>query len=247
MPKNNTSPISPISPVAGYKAFFSNKAVITSLLRDFVTEKFVEDLDFSTLKLCPSSFITPEFEERDDFLVWKLNLVDDSCCYIFVLLELQGSQDRWIALSISTYTGLLWESLIRTGELRPGQKLPPVFPIVIYNGDSPWCCKIDTGDLFQKISPMLDAFHLTQKYFLLDIQRIPKERLNNARGLCALIFGIECARDEHELSAWIGKIRDSISKEDFELIKKEFGVWIAQLLAARGINVKPNLEIEDDG
>ena len=36
------------------------------------------------------------------------------------------------------YTGLLYQDLIKSGEVCPGQKLPSVFPLVLNNGRSRW-------------------------------------------------------------------------------------------------------------
>lgn len=41
-----------------YKQFFSNKAMVESLLRDFVPEDFIADLDFSTLERASYAYCT---------------------------------------------------------------------------------------------------------------------------------------------------------------------------------------------
>ena len=45
----------------GYKSFFSNPEMVESLLRDFVPEEFVTELDFTTLERCSGSYVTDEF------------------------------------------------------------------------------------------------------------------------------------------------------------------------------------------
>ncbi len=43
------------SPADGaYKAFFSDKDMVASLMQDFVSEPFVKDMDFSTLEPFPT-------------------------------------------------------------------------------------------------------------------------------------------------------------------------------------------------
>lgn len=39
-----------------------------------------------------------------------------------------------MALRVMVYTGLLYQDLIRRGEVKTGDKLPPVFPLVLCNG-----------------------------------------------------------------------------------------------------------------
>lgn len=49
---------------AAYKAFFSDPAMVESLLRDFVPEDFIQDLDFSTLERCSGSYQTGPIRKR---------------------------------------------------------------------------------------------------------------------------------------------------------------------------------------
>ena len=42
-----------------------------------------------------------------------------------------------------TYAGLLYEKLIADGALQEHDVLPPVLPIVIYNGQTPWTAPTD--------------------------------------------------------------------------------------------------------
>ena len=56
-----------------YKDFFSDPDMFKSFLLDFVKEKWVNDLDFSTLELVNKSFITKDDKEFHDDLIWKVN------------------------------------------------------------------------------------------------------------------------------------------------------------------------------
>ena len=75
-----------------YKKFFSNPVMLKSLLLDFVPEEFIRDFNFNTLELCNSSFITPDFKQRHNDLVWRLKW-KDSWCHIYILLEFQSTDD----------------------------------------------------------------------------------------------------------------------------------------------------------
>ena len=44
-----------------YKAFFSDKDMVTSLVQDFVRKDFVRDMDFSTLEAFPTARVTRGF------------------------------------------------------------------------------------------------------------------------------------------------------------------------------------------
>ena len=57
--------------------------------------------------------------------------------HVLVLLEFQSTTDSAMALRVLEYTALLYGEMLRRGVARPGA-LPPVVPVVLYNGDSPW-------------------------------------------------------------------------------------------------------------
>lgn len=48
-----------------YKALFSHPRMVEELIRSFVREEFVEDIDFSKLTRTFNSFVTEEFRERE--------------------------------------------------------------------------------------------------------------------------------------------------------------------------------------
>ena len=66
---------------------------------------------------------------------------------MLVLLEFQSVVDRSMALRILAYTALLYQDLMRAG----GGSLPPVFPVVLYNGRHPWTAAEDVSDLLARV------------------------------------------------------------------------------------------------
>jgi hypothetical protein len=64
-----------------------------------------------------------------------------------------------MALRILVYTGLLYQDLIKTGEVRAGQKLPAVFPLVLYNGRHRWTAARDVGELIEGLPASLKRYH----------------------------------------------------------------------------------------
>ena len=56
-----------------------------------------------------------------------------------------------MAVRIMTYVGLLYQDLIQSQNLRYENKLPPVLPIVLYNGDPEWTAATNIKQLIQEI------------------------------------------------------------------------------------------------
>ena len=129
-----------------YKDFFKHKEMVESLLTGFVREDFVSELNFSTLQQCSGSYITKDLRERMDDCVWKVKWRGRTS-YLCLILEFQSTPDPWMPVRIVTYTGLLWQDLIKTGELQVGDALPPVLPIVIYNGVGEWKVSLSVEEM----------------------------------------------------------------------------------------------------
>jgi predicted transposase YdaD len=81
--------------------------MVEDLIREFVPEGWVEKLDFSTLERVNASFVAPELKGREGDLLWKLSLRDGSPVYVYLLIEHQSQVDRFMAVRLMTYIGLL--------------------------------------------------------------------------------------------------------------------------------------------
>jgi len=119
----------------GYKRLFSNVTIFRQLLETFVDQPWVKELDFEHAQTIDHSFISDAYKETESDLIYKLKL-NDQDVFIYVLLEFQSSVDRFISVRILNYITSLYVSLIKSGQIK--DKLPPVFPIMLYNGDAKW-------------------------------------------------------------------------------------------------------------
>ena len=61
-----------------------------------------------------------------------------------------------MALRVLAYVALLYQDLIREGLVQTGARLPPVMPIVLYNGDPPWTATRSLNALMEPL-PGLEA------------------------------------------------------------------------------------------
>ncbi len=75
-----------------YKKIFSHPEMIEGLIRDFVPETWIHDLDFSTLERHPDSYTTDDLRERRDDIIWRVRW-REKWCYIFLLIEFQSTVD----------------------------------------------------------------------------------------------------------------------------------------------------------
>ena len=92
---------------------------------------------------------------------------DRQWVWVYLLLEFQSKPDPWMALRIMVYLGLLSQHLVNEGELQNGL-LPPIVPIVLYNGTPQWLHPQDVADCFGPSLPGLEHFRPRLRYHLVD-------------------------------------------------------------------------------
>ena len=56
----------------GYKMLFSHPEMVADLLRGFVREDWVAELDFSTLEKVPASFVGKKMRKRESDVLWQI-------------------------------------------------------------------------------------------------------------------------------------------------------------------------------
>ena len=97
-----------------------------------------------------------------------------------------------------TYTTLLYQRLDADGVLREHRALPPVLPVVLYNGRRPWTVSVEMIDLVAVGSDLLAPYQPSQRYYLLDAARVADTDLP-ADNLVSALIALEKARDAARL------------------------------------------------
>ena len=60
--------------------------MVEDLLRGFVREEWVNDLDFASLERVGDGYVADDLREREDDIVWRVRLGLD-WLYVYLLLE----------------------------------------------------------------------------------------------------------------------------------------------------------------
>ena len=216
-----------------YKQFFSNPEMVESLLRDFVSADFIADLDFSTLERCSGSYVTDDLRERHDDIVWRVGWKKGSWCYVALLLEFQSTPDHWMALRTLSYTTLLLLDLVKTGKVRENEGLPPVFPIVIYNGGKAWKAPQEVAALFAPMPEGLKYYRPQHRHFLLDESRVSGEELDKSKGLVAQLLRLERAQEPEQVRQIVRELIARLHGPGYQSLRRAFTVWLGRVVLKR--------------
>ena len=216
---------------AAYKELFSHPRMVEDLLHGIVAPEWSGALDFTTLEKLPAEYVSDELRRRQGDLLWRVRF-RDRWLYVLVLLESQSTVDPYMALRLLVYTGLLYQDLIRRGALEQDEKLPPVLPIVFYNGRSRWTAALEVSDLMAPVSEALAPYQPSQRYFLVDVGRYGNEDLPQHNLVSALI-ALENSRSAADLKRAVDALADWLQEAEARGLKRSFGEWIRQVLVPR--------------
>ena len=229
-----------------YKLLFSHAEMVRDLIRGFVHEDWVHEIDFSTLERVEASFVTQELRERESDIIWRARW-GERWLYVYLLLEFQSTVDPFMALRVMVYTGLLWQGLARDGELSPSGKLPPVLPLVLYNGDRPWGAALDLAQLVEEVPGGLELYRPRFRYCLLDEARIADEDLAPLRNLAAALFRLEKSRDATDIERVLTALLDWLQTPEQSSLRQAFAVWVVKVLSNRlpGVEIPQVADLQE--
>ena len=178
-------------------------------------------LDFDTLAPLPASFVSEDLQQRHGDLVWRIRFRDDRWLYLVLLLEFQATVDPAMALRMLTYTALLYQRLDADGVLRDHRALPPVLPVVLYNGRRPWTASVEMTDLVAVGSDLLAPYQPSQRYYLLDGARVADADLP-ADNLVSALIDLEKTRDAARLREALQALSDLLQAQGDDHLTQAF-------------------------
>ncbi|MFZ4539587.1 Rpn family recombination-promoting nuclease/putative transposase [Propionivibrio sp.] len=211
------------------------------MLEVFAPPGITELLDYATLRPETGNFITPAMRKREDDVVWSIKLQGQRI-YLYLLLEFQSSIDKGMPVRMMQYVAALYDHLVRSKAIDLADGLPPVLPIVIYNGDARWNHSPEVFDLIQPHPAVLTEFQPKLKFWLLDEGRFSVEHLEGLHRVMAAIFRMEHARDTEEVKRAIRYLGQSVAQSPYkQTIDKAVMQWMGYRLSRK----MPDLLIPD--
>ena len=174
-----------------YKLLFSLPRMVADLVRGFVPGDWVEALDFTTLERLPAEYVGHDLRRRLGDMLWRIRFRDPAphghARGLLVMLEFQSSVDPGMAARILSYTALVHQELIRNGMLREAGTLPPVLPVVVYNGERRWTAAVEVGETIAPADGFLARCQPSQRYVLVDAKALGAQDLPAQNRVSALI------------------------------------------------------------
>jgi predicted transposase/invertase (TIGR01784 family) len=226
--------------------------MVEDLLRGFIHEEWVARLDFRTLERVNGSFVSEDLKDRRNDVVWRLRWqgerTEEDWFYLYLLLEFQSTPEPFMAVRLLVYVGLLLQELIRAQKLKAADRLPPILPVVLYNGKRPWRSPLDLVSLFGSVPDGLRRRLPRLEYILVDESRLSPEDREQAGNLVSVLARLETSQDPEELSRSTGELVRLLPKgEESDDLRRIFTAWALQTLrrSHRGATIPEVEELEE--
>jgi predicted transposase YdaD len=213
----------------GYRLLFSHAKSIEDLIRGYVHDPWLQQLDFTTLEQIPSNYVSDTFEQRANDVVWRVKVNQVDWVYLYVMVEFQSSNDNDMALRVMIYTGLLWQHLKKNGQIPPGHRYPPVLPIVLYNGAERWTAPVELADLIVPTEGLLATFQPNMRYLIIDEGRIMVEGHLAERNLISAIIQIEHPPSASVVGTVVAMLKDVLDVKPE--LQRDLVTWIRSVFS----------------
>ncbi len=175
----------------GYRRLFKNKGIFRQLLETFVAKDWVKELDFETCETLDKSFVSEQYKETVSDIIHKIKLRRHDI-FIVILTEFKSTVERFTSLDISHYVASFYKDYVESN--KNVRMLPPVFPILLYNGNAKWTAPTKLSDLIEG-SGYLGEYSLNFSYYKIAINEYPKKYLLRLKNVVSLLFLAEAYYD----------------------------------------------------
>ena len=149
-----------------------------------------------------------------------------------------------MALRVLGYVVELYRDLEAQGVVRPGTRRPPVLPVVIHNGESPWSAPVQVADLIalprvpEQVRRDLRALQPSQRLHVVDFPRHRQEDLVPGN-VVSLQIGFEHAgpSDYTRLLPAVGELKDAS-------LRRAVWEWVVRRARRDGVDLE---EVDVEG
>jgi hypothetical protein len=223
---------------AAQRRLFAHPELIRMLIEGFIPVEITGELDLTRIEPLKDTFVSHGLAYRQADMVWKIPRRDGAqALYLCLLLELQSSIDPMMPIRILQCVSFIYENLARTNGLRlDANSLPPVLPVVLYNGSQRWGATTQLRELIA--SPQgsaLSPYLTTLNFFLIDEGSFSDKQLNHIGNLLAQLFKLENTRNAahipRQLSHIITQLNDLLPAQ----LREDAALFISELLKSHDI------------
>lgn len=116
-----------------FRAAMQYPQVAREFLDSHLPDEIKVKLDFSSITVCPNSFIDEELKLLQSDVLFKARVAGEEACF-YTLVEHQSKPDKMMPFRLLKYMVKIWDSVIKTKGKKNPLPLPVIVPMVFYTG-----------------------------------------------------------------------------------------------------------------
>jgi len=151
-----------------FKKLMETQIGIQEFLKYYLPLELRQEIDLSTARLEKESYVEENLRKLLSDVVISVKKKDREKVYTYALIEHQSSSDKWIAFRLLEYTIRLLKH-----HKTKREKLPLVYPVVVYNGIKPYTAPRNIWGLFEEPDKAKEI--MSGDYELVDLRSMPDE------------------------------------------------------------------------
>lgn len=213
-----------------YRDLFTHPELVEDLLRHFVKEPWVAEIDFTSLQRESEISVVRRRGARIRDVVWSVRFRGRTL-FILILIEFQSRLDPVMALRQLVYVASFYQDLHRQKRLSEGGKLPPVLPVVLYNGESRWRAPCSVEEMTEDVPEPLAKYQPRMSYFLLDEKRARFEIAEEQRNTVGALLALEQSRVGDDVFEVVLFLVESLREPKHESLRQAFKELILKSLS----------------
>jgi hypothetical protein len=145
------------------------------------------------------------------------------------------------------YVASFYHQLLKNKVIKLKQGLPPVFPIVLYNGEAEWKVSTQMQSLIQPVPDFLRKFQPQLHYWLVDEKRLPPQHLQNTHSPLSYLFAIEQADSRSTMLQALLRLKDGVkSHPDGQRLGRAIQLFIHWQLQTKQLPINLEEDLTDN-
>jgi len=150
-----------------------------NLLKKALPEDVRKHLDLESLIVEKGSYVDEDQRNHFSDLVFSVNLKNGESTKVYCLFEHKSTPEVMVSLQVLRYMVLEWNNILKQKDAIV-RKLPPIIPIVVYQGHPGWNIGRDFHGIIDFPSDSFKPFIPDFKYLLWDFSGVDDKELQDA-------------------------------------------------------------------
>jgi len=235
-----------------FRRLLADERLFLKFLRRFLRGRLPGDIDLDSLtvedvELQNITFIPPDLSKNESDVLYKVRR-GSAEMYVYILVEHQSRVDFLMPLRLLSYIVEFWKRCTEQAGARArraGFLLPPVLPVVFYEGASKWTAPVRFSD---KVESSSDFRGLVPdfEYLLISLRdKRPEDLLSFRDALGGLCYLATPSKKESfaEAAERLRMLLTVLSDEETELLTNHLRGYLKILMKKEGLEIDDALDL----